>query len=170
MKVLLSASIAFMGMEGFSWLIHKYIMHGPLWKVHRTHHVHGRGFFELNDLFSLFFGSVAVVLLLVGLNKGYPYAVGAGMGISVYGFVYFILHDILIHRRFKAFSNIQNKYLKGLAAAHRDHHRSRERDGGVAFGLLWVPLRYFKQHKQQNRKGGKCEQLFHQRSGTSVGH
>ncbi|EMR01776.1 sterol desaturase family protein [Cesiribacter andamanensis] len=168
MKVVLMAIGAFAGMEAISWCIHKYIMHGPLWKIHRTHHVHGKGFFELNDLFSLFFGSTAIVLLIVGLNRENPYATGAGLGISVYGMLYFILHDMIIHRRIKAFGTIKNRYLRGLAAAHRDHHRSRERDGGVAFGLLWVPVHYFKQSNL--RKGGKGEPLFHKRSGTFVGH
>jgi beta-carotene 3-hydroxylase len=168
MKVMVSAGLAVVGMEAFSWFIHKYIMHGPLWKIHRTHHVHDKGTFELNDLFTLFFSSLAIGLLLVGLNKGYPYAIGAGIGISVYGILYFVVHDIIIHRRIKAFGKIHNRYLRGLAAAHRDHHRSRYRDGGVAFGLLWVPLRYFKNSK--TRKGGKCEPLFHKRSGTFIGH
>lgn len=168
MKVLLSAVLAFIGMEAFSWFIHKYIMHGPLWNIHRTHHVHEKGFFELNDLFSLFFTSLAILLLVIGLNRDYPYAIGAGVGISVYGLLYFVLHDVVIHRRVKAFGAIKHPYVKGLAAAHRDHHRSRQRDGGVAFGLLWVPLRYFKNSK--TRKGGKSEPLFHKRSGTFVGH
>lgn len=153
MKVLLTAIGSFVLMEVVSWFIHKYIMHGPLWRIHQTHHVHGKGFFELNDLFSLFFGSIAVVLLIIGLRKDLPYAVGAGIGISVYGLVYFLLHDVLIHRRIKALKNFRNSYLQGLAAAHRDHHRTRERDGAVVFGLLWVPFRYF---KQQHQKGGSA--------------
>lgn len=148
--MLFTAVGSFVLMEVFSWAMHKYIMHGPLWQIHKTHHVHGKGFFELNDLFSLFFGSIAVVLIVLGLDYNNPYAVGAGVGISVYGLVYFVLHDVLIHRRVKAFGRLRNSYLEGLAAAHRDHHRSRKRDGAVAFGLLWVPIRYF---KQQNRKG-----------------
>lgn len=150
--MLLTAVVSFVLMEAVSWCIHKFVMHGPLWRIHKTHHVHGKGFFELNDLFSLFFGGIAVFLLVRGLNHDNPYAVGAGLGISVYGLVYFVLHDMIIHRRIKAFGRVQNSYLQGLAAAHRDHHKSRERDGSVAFGLLWVPVRYFKL-KQQKREG-----------------
>lgn len=139
-------------MEAFSWVIHKYLMHGPLWHIHRTHHVHGKGFFELNDVFSLFFGSIAAVLLIIGLNNGNPYMIGSGLSISVYGLVYFILHDILIHRRIKVLRRIRNPYMEGLAAAHQEHHRSRERDGAVVFGLLCVPLRYFKKNFKQNQQ------------------
>lgn len=151
MKVLLTAISGFVLMEAFSWFVHKYVMHGPLWRIHETHHVHRKGFFELNDLFSLFFGCLAVLLLLIGLQKGNDYAIGAGLGISVYGLLYFLLHDIIIHRRIKVFGRIQNPYLQALADAHWDHHRSHQRDGAVAFGLLWVPLRYFKKHKREGR-------------------
>lgn len=150
--MLFTAIGSFVLMEAFSWFVHKFIMHGPLWHIHRTHHVHGKGFFELNDLFSLFFASIAVLLLIFGLNYDNSYAIGAGVGISVYGLTYFVLHDILIHRRIKAIGRLRNTYLQGLAAAHRDHHRSRKRDGAAVFGLLCVPFRYFTQ-KQQNREG-----------------
>lgn len=151
MKVLLAAILSFVLMEVASWAIHRYIMHGPLWNIHRTHHVHGKGFFELNDLFSLFFGSIAVALLVVGLANNNPYATGGGLGISIYGLVYFVLHDVLIHRRIKTGGTIKNKYLRGLAHAHRDHHKSRERDGAIVFGLLWVPLRYFTKKNRKER-------------------
>ncbi len=151
MKVLITAVSGFVLMEAFSWFVHKYIMHGPLWNIHKTHHVHRKGFFELNDLFSLFFGTIAVILLVVGLEDNNPYAIGAGLGISVYGLLYFIVHDIMIHRRIKLFGRLHNPYLQALAAAHWDHHRTHKRDGAVAFGLLWVPVRYFKQ--QFNREG-----------------
>lgn len=149
MRVLLAAIGAFILMEGISWFVHRFIMHGPLWHIHRTHHVHGKGFFELNDVFSLFFGSIAVFLLVWGLEHDNAYAIGSGIGISLYGLVYFLLHDILIHRRIKPIGHIRNQYLQALAAAHRDHHRSRERDGAVVFGLLCVPFRYYRQKKQK---------------------
>jgi beta-carotene 3-hydroxylase len=150
MEGLFTAIGSFVLMEVISWAMHKYLMHGPLWRIHKTHHVHGKGFFELNDLFSLFFGSIAVALIVLGLEHNNPYALGAGIGVSVYGLTYFVLHDVLIHRRIKALGRFQNPYLKALADAHRDHHRTRERDGAVVFGLLWVPIRYF---RKQNRKG-----------------
>lgn len=133
----------FLGMEIFSWLIHKYVMHGALWQVHKTHHVRAKGFLEKNDLFSLSFGTLAVVLIVLGL-PGLDYRFWIGCGISLYGLLYFVLHDVLIHRRVRTSQKPVGRYLDGIAKAHRDHHRSAERDGAVCFGLLWVPLRYFR--------------------------
>jgi beta-carotene 3-hydroxylase len=135
--------VGFLGMEIFSWAFHKYVMHGALWSIHKTHHQKQQGYFELNDVFSLFFGSIAIVLIVLGL-KNFDYRLWIGLGITLYGFVYFILHDILIHRRMKKLKRPSNQYLDGIARAHRDHHKTDKRDDSVSFGLLLVPRRYFK--------------------------
>lgn len=144
MLVLLATVVSFIMMEIISWVLHKYIMHGPLWNIHKTHHRKQKGFFELNDLFSLFFGTVAIVLLLLGLQQGKPLLTGSGLGISLYGLVYFIVHDILIHRRLKAGGRIRNRYLKALHEAHRDHHKVHSREGSTSFGLLLIDPKYFR--------------------------
>lgn len=131
-------------MEAFSWWIHKYVMHGVLWKIHKTHHQHGKGIFELNDLFTLLFGGIAVVLILLGVAQ-WDYRFWIGCGISFYGMVYFILHDVLIHKRLKWLGRPKSNYLKAIAKAHRDHHKTRECDGAVSFGLLIVPKKYFRE-------------------------
>ncbi|MEM9671748.1 MAG: sterol desaturase family protein [Bacteroidota bacterium] len=135
--------VGFLGMEIFSWAFHKYVMHGALWSIHKTHHQKQHGYFELNDVFSLFFGSIAVVLIILGLEN-FDYRFWIGLGITLYGFVYFILHDILIHRRMKKLKRPSNHYLDGIARAHRAHHKSDRRDDSVSFGLLLVPRRYFR--------------------------
>jgi beta-carotene 3-hydroxylase len=39
-------------MEGFTWLIHKYVMHGFLWSLHKDHHDHSNDPpLEKNDYF-----------------------------------------------------------------------------------------------------------------------
>ncbi|WKN30589.1 sterol desaturase family protein [Porifericola rhodea] len=138
--------LGFVGMEFFSWFIHKYIMHGPLWSIHKTHHTATKGFFELNDVFSLIFGTAAVVLIILGVNS-LDYRFWLGLGITAYGFSYFLLHDILIHRRIKSKQKPSGKYWNGIAKAHRDHHKSNQRDGSVSFGLLIVPFKYFSKRK-----------------------
>ena len=40
----------FLGIELVATLIHRYLMHGPLWWIHRTHHK-SRGGWELNARF-----------------------------------------------------------------------------------------------------------------------
>ncbi|MEM6843936.1 MAG: sterol desaturase family protein [Bacteroidota bacterium] len=135
--------IGFLGMEFFSWAIHKYLMHGALWSIHKTHHRKQSGYFELNDLFSLFFGSVAALLIILGL-KNFDYRFWIGCGITLYGFVYFVLHDVLIHRRVKKWKRPAEYYLDSITQAHRAHHKSDQRDDSVSFGLLVVPRRYFR--------------------------
>lgn len=134
--------LSFLGMEVFSWAFHKYVMHGALWNIHKTHHRRNNTFFELNDIFSLCFGSVAVILILLGL-KNFDYRLWIGCGITLYGFVYFVLHDVLIHRRIIRWRRPASDYLEALARAHRDHHKTDQREGSVSFGLLWVPRRYY---------------------------
>ncbi len=135
--------VGFAGMEVFSWAIHKYIMHGPLWSIHKTHHHKHKGFLERNDFFSLFFGLIAVLLIISGLES-LDYKFWIGCGITLYGFLYFLLHDLFIHKRIRLLGRSENKYLEAIAKAHRDHHHSNHRDGAVCFGLLWVPGKYFR--------------------------
>lgn len=130
-------------MEIFSWAIHKYIMHGPLWEIHKTHHVHTKGFFELNDVFTVFFGSIAIVLIFLGVSD-LDYRFWIGCGISLYGMLYFILHDVLIHKRFKWLGRPKGTFLQGIAKAHQAHHKTNSKNDAVSFGLFWVPKEYFR--------------------------
>lgn len=146
-SLILSITGSFVLMEFASWFIHKYIMHGPLWNIHKTHHQHQKGsWLELNDLFTISFSSLAIFFLVRGLAQQNPYLTGTGIGISLYGLTYFILHDVFIHRRIKIFSGSNNPFLRALADAHRDHHKSREREGSTSFGLLLVNIQYYKKY------------------------
>jgi beta-carotene 3-hydroxylase len=135
--------IGFALMEFSGWFIHKYIMHGPLWNIHKTHHQHTEGPLERNDLFSLLFGSIAVLLIFLGVGA-LDYRFWMGVGISLYGVSYFLLHDMLIHRRIKLFKRPQGGYLAGIFQAHQAHHATNQKDGAVSFGLFIVPKKYFK--------------------------
>src|SRR5690606_27692357 len=135
--------MGFVLMEFSGWAIHKYLMHGPLWMIHKTHHEHSDSFFELNDLFSLLFGSIAMILIFLGMEE-LDYKFWLGIGISTYGMLYFYLHDVLIHRRVKWLEKPRSSFLKGIFKAHQAHHHSREKSGAVSFGLFWVPKKYFK--------------------------
>lgn len=138
---------SFVLMEFASWFIHKYLMHGPLWNIHKSHHQHQAGKkWELNDLFSLFFTGLAIYLLIRGLRQQQAILTGAGLGISLYGITYFVVHDVFIHRRIKLFRNSRNPFIKALAEAHYDHHKSHERRGGKSFGLLLVGKEYYQKH------------------------
>lgn len=139
--------LGFTLMELSGWAIHKFLMHGPLWMIHKTHHQPGKYAFELNDLFSLLFGSVAVVLIFLGVGE-LDYRFWMGVGISLYGLLYFILHDVLIHRRIKWFQKPKNAFLRGIFKAHQAHHRTNKKDDAVSFGLFVVPREYFKEEKK----------------------
>jgi beta-carotene 3-hydroxylase len=141
---ILTAIGAFVGMEAFSWAFHKYIMHGFLWSIHQTHHQRNEGFLELNDVFSLLFASISIILIVLGFPQA-DYRLFIGLGIALYGFVYFILHDVLIHRRLQTRFKPVNKYLMGISKAHRAHHQVKGKEDGVSFGLLWVSKKFFKQ-------------------------
>jgi beta-carotene 3-hydroxylase len=67
-----------------------------------------------------------------------------GLGITFYGFCYFMIHDVLIHQRFKWFKNTNNKYLIGLRKAHKVHHKHLGKEHGECFGMLFVPFKYYK--------------------------
>jgi len=56
-----------------------------------------------------------------------------------YGLLYAIVHDGLVHRRFRFVKPPKSGYLKRLVQAHRLHHAVRERDGAVSFGFLYAP-------------------------------
>ncbi|MBM3918527.1 MAG: fatty acid hydroxylase [Sphingomonadales bacterium] len=133
----------FLGIEVVSSLIHRYLMHGPLWWIHQTHHK-PKGGWELNDWFAVLFGSVGVALLFGGFLEIIPIFWGyAGAGVSVYGLVYFVLHDILVHSRLGSFPKPVSRYLIALRTAHRMHHKHTTAQPGESYGLLFFHYRYF---------------------------
>jgi beta-carotene 3-hydroxylase len=72
-------------------------------------------------------------------------SVGVGAGIALYGLVYFLVHDVLIHRRFNWFDKTSNKYFKAIRKAHKVHHKNRYKEEGTCFGMLVVPKKFFQQ-------------------------
>lgn len=136
-----------------AWFIHKYIMHGFLWSIHKTHHQKSRkkSFLEWNDVFFLFYAFIGMGLIINGIAT-YNYAFFTGLGITCYGLTYLIVHDVFVHRRLKWFSsNSSNNYLKAVKKAHQMHHRQTGKDDSEAFGLLWVNSKYY-QNKQDFKK------------------
>lgn len=130
------------GMEALSWFIHKYLFHGPLWFIHKTHHQQRHGWFELNDIFSIGFAVLSLWLMWQGRNT-YNAGFFIGLGITIYGLIYFIFHDWFIHNRFKAFKTT-NSYLLSIRRAHKIHHKSTEKLPSEEFGLLVASKKYFK--------------------------
>ena len=73
-----------------------------------------------------------------------------GIGISLYGFAYFIIHEIIIHQRFKLWSRLDNRYVKAIRRAHKIHHKYLGKEDGENFGMLIVPLKYWKNPNSTN--------------------
>lgn len=129
------ATVAFM--EFFAWWAHKYIMHGWGWAWHESHHVPHDDAFEKNDLYAVVFAGFAIAMFWVGANFWSP-LIWIASGVTIYGFLYFVAHDGLVHQRWP-FRYIPKKgYLKRLYQAHRLHHAVKGKDGCVSFGFIWA--------------------------------
>jgi beta-carotene 3-hydroxylase len=133
--VIVAATVA--AMEGIATLVHRYVMHGWGWAWHRSHHAPRTGHVERNDLYALLFAGANLLLFMVADIDGPVWWVGIGM--ALYGLLYGILHDGLVHRRVPAPAVPRRGYLKRLVQAHRLHHATRAREGAVSFGFLYAP-------------------------------
>lgn len=140
--------VTFFFMEFVAWFTHKYVMHGVLWKLHRDHHEPHEGFFEKNDFFFLIFAIPSWLCMNIGGVLGNWYAIFVGIGILAYGICYFLVHEVLIHRRFKWFDHTNNTYFRALRKAHKIHHKKMSKEDGECFGMLIVPKKYFKEAKR----------------------
>ena len=143
------------GMEFVAWFTHKYVMHGMLWNWHEDHHQphhHKKGFFEKNDLFFLVFAIPSAVSYIVGLSTPHRWLLFVGIGISIYGLIYFLIHDVYIHRRFSWFKQLDNKYSRAILRAHGAHHARKTKEDGESFGLLVVNPKYFKKRSEWKKK------------------
>jgi len=80
-------------------------------------------------------------------------------GIMAYGFAYFIVHDVIIHQRFKWFSRSNNTYVRAIRWAHKMHHKHLGKHDGESFGMLYVHKKYWEkvQRDKQLMKNRKVE-------------
>jgi beta-carotene 3-hydroxylase len=127
-------------MEGVSWSCHKYLFHGPLWFIHKSHHEAGHKVFEFNDVFGIFFSTISILLMYFG-RPTFDYRFWIGTGIAAYGAIYFILHDIFVHNRIKTWQT-KNNYLLRLRRAHKMHHKSMDKLPSESYGLLYFSKKY----------------------------
>lgn len=148
--------VSYLFMEFVAWSNHKYIMHGFLWKWHKDHHRKDHQHtlpektedkrFEKNDLFFLVYAIPAIMLMITGfLFQLFP-LVYISVGITLYGFTYFIIHDIIIHNRLRVsfLRKNSNFYIRAIIKAHTAHHCPKSKKDFHNYGLLVFPFRYFK--------------------------
>ena len=136
-----TALLTFLVMEAWAWFMHKYILHGPLWFLHQTHHRPQQTWWEWNDLVSLLYGVAAAICIMYGIENQ-SLTLGIGAGIALYGVIYFIFHDIIIHRRIKLRYRFESRYVNRLIRAHKMHHKHLGKNPSEAYGFLYATPKY----------------------------
>jgi beta-carotene 3-hydroxylase len=131
---------ALVAMEAVAWAAHKYVMHGFAWAWHRDHHEPHDRLLEKNDRFALVGAALSIALFALGS----PLMMGArawqpgtwlGLGVLLYGVIYTLVHDGLVHQRW--FRWVPRRgYARRLVQAHKLHHASIGKHGGVSFGFV----------------------------------
>jgi beta-carotene 3-hydroxylase len=118
-----------------------------LWFIHKTHHQARKGLFELNDIFGIFFAIIAIGCFVQGITTDNSLIISIGVGITLYGFLYFFAHDIIVHQRVKMFAKSTNSYILALKKAHRIHHKTLTKKNAEEFGFLFVKKEYLQKSK-----------------------
>ena len=141
----------FLLMEGITWLTHRFIMHGFLWYLHEDHHKPTGHKLEKNDAFFLIFALPSWLCIMLGLQNKVYWAAAIGFGIAMYGLAYFIVHEVIIHQRFKWFTRSNNTYIKTIRWAHKMHHKHLDKQEGESFGMLVVAKKYWDKVRADRR-------------------
>ena len=139
-KILIVLASA-LAMEWVAWASHKYIMHGFGWAWHRDHHEPHDNKLEKNDLFGIFGAALSIALFAIGNpavlgDAAWPPAFWMAVGVMLYGLIYTFIHDGIVHQRFFRYVP-RGGYAKRLVQAHRLHHATIGKEGGVSFGFVF---------------------------------
>ena len=138
---LLIVVMSFLMMELIAWATHKYVMHGFMWYFHKDHHLKDHtNIWERNDIFFFIFALPAVILIYFGYQTGQinDTRLLIGIGITLYGIFYLLVHDLLSHQRLNILTRTNNPYLKALRKAHKIHHKNLGKNDGKNFGFLFT--------------------------------
>lgn len=150
-------------MELFAYAMHRWVMHGPGWFLHASHHRHRSGWFEWNDLYGVIFAVPSIVLIWLGVRGGWgDLATAVGAGIAGYGAIYFGFHDWIVHRRLPHRIVPKSAYFKRIVQAHRLHHAVESKHGAVSFGFLVAPPIDVLSEQLRNSNGARLRQPQHQ--------
>jgi len=127
-------------MEWVAWASHKYIMHGFGWAWHRDHHEPHDKVLEKNDLFAVVGAAMSIAMFAIGSrwvmgeSAWWP-GTWIGLGVLGYGIIYTLIHDGLVHQRYFRWVP-KSGYAKRLVQAHKLHHATMSKEGGVSFGFV----------------------------------
>jgi len=125
MQTLLWISIfifTFCFMEFMAWFTHKYVMHGFMWSVHKDHHHKDHSSWWERN--DLFFIFYALISIGCFLLWRYEdFWAGLPLGLGIFAY-----------------------------GVHKMHHKHLGKHDGESFGMLFPPIKYFKQAKAQVKK------------------
>jgi beta-carotene 3-hydroxylase len=148
-----------LAMEGVAWWSHKYVMHGFGWSWHRDHHEPHAGFLEKNDRFALVGAAISISFFAIGSplvmgDRAWLPATWIGLGVMGYGIIYTLVHDGLVHQRWFRWVP-RGGYAKRLVQAHKLHHATIGKEGGVSFGFVFArdPAALKRKLKAQRENG-----------------
>lgn len=142
MRSVLIIAIAFVIMEPVTYAAHRWVMHGIGERLHRSHHRPGSTGWEANDLYPVMFAGVVVAGMALGFNvDGLGDLVAVGVGITLYGAAYALVHDVYIHRRVGGWRPPTNRVGDHLAEAHRVHHLYNGEPYGMLLPIIPAALR-----------------------------
>jgi len=146
-------------MEAVAWASHKWIMHGFGWGWHRDHHEPHDGFLEKNDRYALVGAGVSIGFFAVGSplvlgEAAWPPGTWIGLGVMLYGAIYTLVHDGLVHQRWFRWVP-RSGYARRIVQAHKLHHATIGKEGGVSFGFVLArdPARLKRELAAQVRAG-----------------
>ena len=131
--------LSIISMEIIAIFTHKYIMHGPGWFLHKSHHINylnNENKYELNDIYFIFFSSPSIICIMYGFYNTNYIILTIGIGILIYGLIYIFLHDLMVHQRLGIKIKIQNSYFKKIKKAHLKHHSIKHKNGATNFGFI----------------------------------
>jgi len=128
-------------------LIHRWLFHGPLWCMHRSHHEFpaSRKLVK-NDLLWLSYFVFATAIFLLSVfyfdQLGGQILTGVSSGAALYGAAYIFAHDGVAHGRFYVPRSIKrHSFFRRLTMAHGSHHRGGVQGPGSApFGVYSGPF------------------------------
>lgn len=122
---------AFVLMEGFTYLAHRFVMHGVGMVLHRSHHSVRTTTFEANDAFPVIFAAVTIMAMAAGASApSLHLLLVVGVGVTLYGMAYVFVHDVYIHERLGVLPRVA--LFERLKRSHAIHHLY----GGEPYGML----------------------------------
>jgi len=159
LRTVLVTMAAFLAMEPMTYVLHRFVMHGPGLVWHRSHHARRTGRLERNDWYPVVFASTTITLMLLGaLVPALRVLLPFGAGITLYGMTYLFVHDVCIHHR--AVPRLTRRIggarpLEHLASAHALHHRFGGEPYGMLLPVIPARLRARAARAEESREDGR---------------